>query len=69
MTQESAPQIAELHHRMPVILPAEQIEPWLTCENGDYGSSGMFNHHAVNSFGIKDDSIELIDPNDIGKYC
>lgn len=66
MTQEAASQIAELHHRMPVILPADQIEPWLSCENRDYGWSGEFKFHTVNSFGIKDDSIELIDTNDIG---
>jgi len=30
-----------------------------------YGWTGGFTHHAVNSFGIKDDGPELIDPFDL----
>jgi len=62
MTTQAAPEIAELHHRMPVILPAEQIAPWMACEDGDYGRTDGFKHHPVKPFGIKDDGAELIIP-------
>ena len=61
LTQDAAPEIAELHHRMPVVLPADQIEPWMGCEDGDYGWSGGFKHHAVKPFGIKDDGENLLE--------
>lgn len=64
-TQDAAPEIAELHHPMPIILSADQIKPWMACEDGDYGWPDGFNHHAINSFGINDDGAELIDPYDL----
>ncbi|MEK6204012.1 MAG: SOS response-associated peptidase [Amylibacter sp.] len=62
MTAQAAPEIVELHHRMPVILPAEQIEPWMACDDGNYGWTDDLKHHPVKSFGIKDDGAELIIP-------
>lgn len=46
---------------MPVILPVEQIKPWMACDDGDYGWAGGFRYHPVRPFGIKDDGPELIE--------
>jgi putative SOS response-associated peptidase YedK len=62
LTQDAGPEIAELHHRMPVILPGDQIERWMACKDGDYGWSGGFKHHLVKPFGIKNDWYELLLP-------
>ena len=62
LTQNAAPEIAELHHRMPVILPIEQIQDWLGCKDGNYGQDGGFKHRSVKTFGMKDDGLELIAP-------
>ena len=62
LTQDAGPEIAELHHRMPVILPGDQIERWMACKDGDYGWSGGFKHHLVKPFGIKNDGYELLMP-------
>ncbi len=45
MTQPAASDIAELHHRMPVILPTDQIDDWLACRDRDYGWGGKFRQH------------------------
>ena len=62
MTQDATPEISELHHRVPVILPTEQIQDWLGCKDGIYGQGGGFKHHPVKSFGTKDDGPKLIAP-------
>ena len=62
LTQDAGSDTAELHHRMPVILPVDQIEPWMACDDGDYGWSGGFKHHPVKPFGVKDDGYELLMP-------
>ncbi len=62
MTKDAAPEIAELHYRMPVILLADQIESWLACENGEFGLQSGFKHHAIASFGVSDDGADLIIP-------
>ena len=61
ITQDAAPNIAEIHHRMPVILPLDQLKSWMGCEAGDYGWSGGFKHHQVNPFEMKDDGVELVE--------
>lgn len=35
VTCDANESIAEIHHRMPVIVPPEQFEPWLDCDHVD----------------------------------
>jgi len=66
VTREAEASIKELHHRMPVILTADQLEPWMNCEaNDSVGLGWAFNFHKVARFGIKDDGPQLIDRDDL----
>lgn len=62
MTTDAAPEIEELHHRMPIILTSDQIGDWMGCKDGRYGRTHGFRHHSVAGFGIKDDGENLIMP-------
>jgi putative SOS response-associated peptidase YedK len=62
MTTAAAPEVAELHPRMPVILPADQIEDWLVYNDANYGQEDNLKHYPVRSFGINDDGEDLIMP-------
>ena len=70
LTREAAPEIAHLHHRMPVILTAGEIDRWL---RGDIGTTeaqnalgtgwdGRFRFHEVAPIKRDDDGPELIEP-------
>jgi len=62
MTKDAAPDIAELHHRMPVILHTGKIQDWLNCREGNYGRDDNFKNHPVRLFGINDDGPSMILP-------
>lgn len=74
LTREAMPDIASLHHRMPVILNGEEAEGWLGHKDDDatvlrsYGTrwGGRFRHHRVAKFGAKDDGAGLIESIDGG---
>lgn len=62
MTTKAAPDIKELHHRMPLILSTDQVTDWLTCDGRDYGWGQRHYHYMVNPFGVNDEGEGLIDP-------
>lgn len=70
LTRDAEPSIAHIHHRMPLILSQDEIEPWLSCSANDdeviadFGRSWAerVTTHPVEKFGIKDDGPELIEP-------
>ena len=68
LTREAAPDLRAVHHRMPVILHPDQIEPWLGATVSDaevlarYGTGweGRFRTHEVAPFGLHADGPELL---------
>jgi len=68
LTRASAPQLGEVHHRMPVILEPHHIEPWLSGNVSDEevldtfgaGWEGRFKVHKVKPFAISDDGPGLL---------
>jgi len=69
LTRDAEPEIAGIHHRMPVILSSDQIEPWLdyTLESkhsiAKLGCNwtNRFKTTKVRKFGRDDDGPELIE--------
>ncbi|MDA8584976.1 SOS response-associated peptidase [Rhodobacteraceae bacterium] len=69
LTRAATPEIARLHHRMPVILNSQETESWLDFADEDeqvietYGQdwTDKFRTWPVRKFGIKDDGPELIE--------
>ena len=68
LTRDAEPEIATLHNRMPIILHADQLAPWLFNKVEDdfaiaeygLGWKGLFQYHAVRPFGIRDEGPSLI---------
>lgn len=70
LTRPALPQIAHLHHRIPVILAADQIEPWLSGDIGTMeakdtlgtGWDGRFKFYPVAPMKRDSDGPEVIEP-------
>lgn len=70
LTRAAVPEIAHIHHRMPVILDDEQMLPWLAGAvkddqvRAEYGLSvaGRLRHHPVHKFGLRDNNPGIIAP-------
>lgn len=64
MTRAANLDVADIHHRMPVILNLDERELWLSDSDQvqDLGSDVRLQHHQVRSFGVRDDGPELIEP-------
>ncbi|QYK42824.1 MAG: SOS response-associated peptidase [Paracoccaceae bacterium] len=63
LTRAANDSIAGLHHRMPVILDAEERDAWLGgTDDLDIGAGARLRHHPVRPFGIADDGPDLIEP-------
>ncbi|MDQ2065575.1 SOS response-associated peptidase [Xinfangfangia sp. CPCC 101601] len=63
LTRAANDSMAGLHHRMPVILNAEERDVWLGgSEEPDLGAEVKLRHHPVQPFGLLDDGPELIEP-------
>ena len=63
LTRAANADVRALHHRMPVILNAEERDAWLGgSEDRTLGEAARLSHHPVARFGIGDDSEELIEP-------
>jgi len=64
MTHAANLDVADIHHRMPVILNLDERELWLfdSDQVQDLGSDVRLQHHQVRSFGVRDDGPELIEP-------
>lgn len=70
LTREAAPQIAHIHHRMPVILTADEIDSWTTgqlttaaAQNAlGMGWGGRFRFYEVRKLGRDAEGPELIEP-------
>jgi len=70
LTRPAAPQIAGLHDRMPVIVPPEEIEDWITGRMGTEaaqerlgtGYDGRFRFHRVAPLTRDADGPEVIEP-------
>lgn len=62
LTRAANADVENVHHRMPVILNADERDAWLAgTQDKDLGAGATLRHHIVKSFGIKDDSPELIE--------
>ncbi|QIE57668.1 SOS response-associated peptidase [Pikeienuella piscinae] len=62
MTRAANDDARDVHHRMPVILNAEEREVWLAGEDdADFGADARLRHHPVARFGLEDDGPELIE--------
>lgn len=69
LTRDASEDLAELHHRMPVILNSDELMAWLTYDAADaeiidtFGTKwdGDFKFWKVRPFGTKDDGLDLID--------
>ena len=64
MTRAANADVADIHHRMPVILNLDERELWLSDSDQvqDLGSDARLQDHQVRSFGVRDDGPELIEP-------
>ncbi|MCA0919926.1 SOS response-associated peptidase [Pseudooceanicola nanhaiensis] len=64
LTRAANADVEAIHHRMPVILNAEERDAWLggTDETELLGAEARLRHHPVARFGMKDDGPELIEP-------
>ncbi|MCQ0971072.1 SOS response-associated peptidase [Paracoccus sp. TK19116] len=63
LTRAANPAVDGLHHRMPVILNADERDAWLGgSDDPDLGAGARLAHHPVARFGIKDDGEALIEP-------
>ncbi|MDQ2094601.1 SOS response-associated peptidase [Rhodalgimonas zhirmunskyi] len=63
MTRAANADMATLHHRMPVILNAQEREAWLAgSDDPDLGAGARLAHHPVARFGRDDDGAALIEP-------
>lgn len=57
--------MAAIHHRMPVILNADERDAWLAgADAPDLGAKARLWSHPVARFGLHDDSPDLIEPCD-----
>lgn len=69
LTRSALPEIAEIHHRMPVILNSVEADRWLSCADSDeqiqmdYGThwGNRFQSHRVAKIGQGVDGPELIE--------
>ena len=69
LTRQAEPEIADIHHRRPVILNSEEIKGWMgniaddeqVIENYGCEWTNRFQTHPVAKFGIKDDGPHLIE--------
>ena len=41
VTREAYPELSEIHHRMPIILPEDSFDNWLRCEEDDFPTMDM----------------------------
>lgn len=70
LTRPALSQIEHIHARTPIILGQDTLKPWLTgtlpddVSKADLGAEwdGRMKHYEVESFNIKDDGPELIEP-------
>lgn len=74
VTTEAAPEIAPLHHRMPVILDPENFRSWLTADAGTvaplmrpYDGARTIVHHPVSKRvnNVRNDDASLLDAIDL----
>lgn len=65
LTRAATDDVKDVHHRMPVILNADEREPWLGgADLPEAGASARLKHHQVSKFGIRDEGPMLIEPPD-----
>ncbi|WP_277021112.1 SOS response-associated peptidase family protein [Paracoccus hibiscisoli] len=57
--------VAAIHHRMPVILDADERDAWLSgADAPELGATARLRTYAVARFGLHDDGPDLIEPGD-----
>ena len=62
LTRAANNDIREIHHRMPVMLNADERDAWLGgTDDLNLGAEKRLEHHPVARFGISDDGPELIE--------
>ncbi|WP_022707852.1 SOS response-associated peptidase [Paracoccus zeaxanthinifaciens] len=65
MTRAANDDVKAVHHRMPVMLNADEREAWLGgSDDVSLGEGARLTHHPVARFGIEDDGPELLEPID-----
>lgn len=65
MTRAANDTVIDVHHRMPVILNADERAAWLGgTDDTDIGAGAQMRHHPVAPFKAGDDGEELIEPFD-----
>lgn len=63
MTRAATDEVSAIHHRMPVILNADERSAWLAGSNDKtIGEGALLRHHPVAKFGRDDEGLELIEP-------
>jgi putative SOS response-associated peptidase YedK len=63
MTRAANSAVAQIHHRMPVILNIDERESWLSGsdEIEGLGQGARLEHYPVGKFGVRDDGPHLIE--------
>ncbi len=62
LTRAANAHVLDVHHRMPVILNAEERDAWIAGTQGtDLGANAVLRHHLINPFGIQDEGPDLIE--------
>lgn len=65
LTRAATDAVSAIHHRMPVILDAEERDAWLSgADTPDLGATARLRSHLVARFGLHDDGPNLIEPFD-----
>lgn len=65
LTRGANSDVRAIHHRMPVILNADERDLWLSGDGGEaLGAEARLRHHPVARFGTHDEGPELIEPID-----
>lgn len=65
LTRAATDAVAAIHHRMPVILDADERDAWLSgADTPDLGATARLRSHPVARFGLHDDGPDLIEPCD-----
>lgn len=65
LTRAATDAVAAIHHRMPVILDADERDAWLSgADTPNLGATARLRSHPVARFGLHDDGPNLIEPCD-----